>query len=88
MTAKRDNDDEDISTETIVAPPHREDDADNQQLYDNDVQTFAISPPEDAEEEDAEDEVEEEEKFYFQKFLATRRGRGAGGAGGIEGEIY
>ena len=74
MTPKTDNDDEeDFSSETIVAPPTHDDD---EQLYDNDVQTFAISPPE--------AEVEEEEQFVLQKFLATRRGKGGGGGGGYD----
>ena len=81
MTAKSDNEDEDISTETIVAPPPNDDE---QQLYDNHVQTFEISRPEDEEdaEEEEEDDLEDEEKFYFQKFLATRRGKGGGGGAG------
>ena len=63
MTAKSDNEDEDISTETIVAPPPNDDE---QQLYDNHVQTFEISRPED--EEDA-----EEEEFYNEPKIKDRK---------------
>ena len=71
QTAKEDiHDDEDISTETIVAPPLEEEE---DQLYDNDVPRLPVEAAED----ELEDDAEEEEKFYFQKFLATRRGRQA-----------
>ena len=66
-----DHDDEDISTETIVAPPLEE--VEEDQLYDNDVPRLPVEAAED----ELEDDAEEEEKFYFQKFLATRRGRQA-----------
>ena len=67
QTAKEDiHDDEDISTETIVAPPLEEEE---EELYENDVPRLPV--------EAAEDDIEDEEKFYFQKFLATRRGRQA-----------
>ena len=71
QTAKSsDHDDEDISTETIVAPPLEEEE---DQLYDNDVPRLPVEAAED----EVDDEAEDEEKFYFQKFLATRRGRQA-----------
>ena len=72
QTAKEDiHDDEDISTETIVAPPLEEEE---EELYENDVPRLPV--------EAAEDDIEDEEKFYFQKFLATRRGRGSASGGG------
>ena len=59
------SDDEDVSTETVVALSQ---DDDMEQLYDS-VQRFAISQQEPP-------QAEEEERLIYQKFLATRRGGG------------
>ena len=78
MNARRD--DEDVSTETVVAPSQDNDDGDDEmaQLYDS-VQRFTLSQ----QEPPPPPQAEEEERLIYQKFLATRRG-GSGSSGRVD----